>query len=272
IVAGVAWQLATRASVQSTPPPASVTAPALPPGAESRPAEASTALAPTAAAVEPPGQVSPVPAGGPSAPADAPAAGADAPGLSVAPATPGGATVSVQAAAAAAEPPSQTVATPGAVSPPPDPTTRVAAAASVAPEQPASVPGQATQTQEQPVLGGSGPGADPTVHPLLRQRLTATREMLASESAERYTIHLFYSHEAGPERIEAFLGRATQAVDLSQVFVLSARMPKGTRYRLFYGSYPSREEATTALRKLPLAYRRDFRLQVHSLGDMRRAT
>jgi hypothetical protein len=96
--------------------------------------------------------------------------------------------------------------------------------------------------------------------------------MIGAAGGERFTIHLFYTHEAGPERIEAFLGRAARAVDLAQVYVLSARMGSATRYRVFYGSYPSREEAAAALAQLPPEYRKDFRLQISTLGEMRRAT
>jgi septal ring-binding cell division protein DamX len=96
--------------------------------------------------------------------------------------------------------------------------------------------------------------------------------MVEAAPGERFTIHLFYTQESGPERIEAFLGRAARAVDLSQVYVLSARVGKGTRFRVFYGTYPSRDEAAAALAQLPPEYRKDFRLQVSTLREMRRST
>jgi MSHA biogenesis protein MshM len=107
---------------------------------------------------------------------------------------------------------------------------------------------------------------------LLRQRLAATREMMDAAPGERFTIHLFYTDDAGPERIEAFLDRASRAVDFSRIYVLSARSLKRSRFRVFYGSYPSRDEASAALAGLPAKYHRDFRLQISTLAEMRRST
>ncbi|HSD61773.1 MAG TPA: SPOR domain-containing protein [Burkholderiales bacterium] len=106
---------------------------------------------------------------------------------------------------------------------------------------------------------------------LLDERLEATRVLLGSMSSERFTVHLFYTQDHGPDRIEAFLQRAAKSVDISLVFVLASRGAGKTKYRVFYGSYPSRDEAAAAMASLPAEFHKDFRLQLTTLEQARRA-
>ncbi|HEX9181204.1 MAG TPA: AAA family ATPase [Burkholderiales bacterium] len=249
VAAGLAWVLATRAPAIPEPPAATVAAPA----------GAVQPVVPAAAAADAPAQTASV-AGSPPAPAPPPA---DYPATVVAPATP----IPPQAAAPAAPGPAPaTAAAPAAAVPEPAP----AESARLAENSQGSTTVQRAPepaAEERPEAK-----AEPASHALFQKRLAATRDLIGSTDGERFTIHFFYTHDVGPDRVEAFLGRAARSVDLSQVFVLSARMGKTTRYRVFYGSYPTRDEAAAAVERLPAEYRKDFRLQIFTLREMRRTT
>jgi MSHA biogenesis protein MshM len=106
-------------------------------------------------------------------------------------------------------------------------------------------------------------------NPMLRERLAATREKLASEPDGRYGIELFVAENSDPARTERFLGRARELVPLSEVYVIP--MATGSRYflRVVYGVFDSKDAAAAAAKRLPPKYQNAFRFELRSLGELR---
>jgi hypothetical protein len=106
-------------------------------------------------------------------------------------------------------------------------------------------------------------------YPLLRERLAATREKLASVADTSYSIELFVAENSDPARSERFLGRARDLVPLSEVYVIP--VATGSRYllRVAYGIFDSKEAAAEAARRLPPKYQKAFRVELRSLAELR---
>jgi type II secretory pathway predicted ATPase ExeA len=105
---------------------------------------------------------------------------------------------------------------------------------------------------------------------LLAERLAATRELLERADDERYAIELFITENTDPARMENFLARAREMVELDELYVIP--VAGGGQYRLWvvYGDYASREEAAAAGKKLPPRYQEAFRAAPRSFGELRR--
>ena len=112
-------------------------------------------------------------------------------------------------------------------------------------------------------------------HPLLRERLAATREKLVAEPDGSYSILLFQADNSDPERTERFLMRARDLVPLSEVFVvpIASGSQSGSRYKLrvTYGIFASRETAADAAKRLPPKYQNAFKFELRSLAELRAA-
>jgi type II secretory pathway predicted ATPase ExeA len=113
-------------------------------------------------------------------------------------------------------------------------------------------------------------------HPLLRERLAATREKLAAEPDVSYSIELFIADNSDPERSERFLLRARDLVPLTEVYVVpiaSATQNGGTRYKLrvTYGSFADRQAAADAAKRLPPKYQNAFRFELRNWAELRSA-
>ena len=114
---------------------------------------------------------------------------------------------------------------------------------------------------------------------LLRERLAATREKLATQPDASYSIELFLADNSDPERSERFLIRARDLVPLSEVYVtpIAAGVNTGTqgsaRYRLrvTYGIFAGKDVAAEAAKKLPPKYQNAFKLELRSMADLRAA-
>jgi MSHA biogenesis protein MshM len=108
-------------------------------------------------------------------------------------------------------------------------------------------------------------------NPLLRERISATREKLESEPDAGYSIELFSTENSDAARTERFLQRARDLVPLEEVYVLP--VATGSRYvlRVTYGMYPSREAAAEAAKRLPPKYQNAFRFELRSLAELRAA-
>jgi MSHA biogenesis protein MshM len=111
---------------------------------------------------------------------------------------------------------------------------------------------------------------------LLRERLVATREKLASEPDASYSIELFQADNSDPERTERFLMRARDLVPLSEVYVvpIAGATPGGAaRYKLrvTYGIFASRDAAAEAAKRLPPKYQNAFHFELRSLAELRAA-
>ncbi len=171
-----------------------------------------------------------------------------------------------------------------ATAPPPPAPQPAAPAAAARPAIPATpAPGAPPQTKEvappatQPAAASllaakqlrrlDGYGAGP--NPLLRERLAATREKLASVPDGNYSIELFRAENSDPARTERFLVRASDLVQLSEVYVIP--VVTGSRYilRVTYGIFDSKDAAAAAARRLPPKYQNAFRLESRSLAELR---
>ncbi len=109
-------------------------------------------------------------------------------------------------------------------------------------------------------------------HPLLRDRLAATREKLAAEPDAGYSVELFQTDNSDPERTERFLQRARDLVPLADVYVVPVARGAGRyRLRVTFGIFASRELAEEAARRLPPKYQNAFRFSLRSLAELRAA-
>jgi MSHA biogenesis protein MshM len=172
-----------------------------------------------------------------------------------------------QPPAAQASPPVQTAAT----APPSEP--------GKAPAAEAAVPVSAAKMEEKPPpapllaaeqlrrLDGYAAGRNP----MLRERIASAREKLASEPDTDYSVELFVSENSDAARTERFLARARELVPLSEIYVIPVATGSGYFLRVAYGTYPSREAAAEAAKRLPPKYQKAFRFELRSFADLRAA-
>jgi hypothetical protein len=134
-----------------------------------------------------------------------------------------------------------------------------------APEKPAAV---LLAPEKRRRIEGYGAGRNP----LLLERIAATREKLESTPDTAYSIELFITENSDAARTERFLLRARELVPLAEVYVIPVAAA-GSRYSLqvAYGTYPSRESAAEAAKRLPPKYQNAFRFQLRSFADLRGA-
>jgi hypothetical protein len=106
-------------------------------------------------------------------------------------------------------------------------------------------------------------------NPLLRERIAATRAKLESEPDTAYGIELFITENSDAARTERFLLRARELVPLAEIHVIP--VAAGTRYflRVAYGSFPSKDAAAEAARRLPPKYQNAFRFELRSFAEFR---
>ncbi len=104
---------------------------------------------------------------------------------------------------------------------------------------------------------------------LLKARIEATKERLAREPDESYSIELFATDNSDPGRVERFLLRAKELVAVDELLVL----PQGTdgryRIRVTFGGYPDRTAAAKAADALPQKYKQAFRTELRSFAELR---
>jgi type II secretory pathway predicted ATPase ExeA len=182
--------------------------------------------------------------------------------------------------AAPAPPENARTPAPAAPSPPQTPSPPPApegAPAGPAPEKPSAAPAGSTSPSASttPSPEASSPEKLPAAiapefaaHKLLGQRIAATRELLDSGAPNLFTIHLFYTTESAPERIEDFLQRAEDIIDISNIYV-TASGKRRTRFRVTYGTFEESTAAVDAMKRLPERFRKGFRLQVTTLNQLR---
>ncbi len=143
--------------------------------------------------------------------------------------------------------------------------------ASTAPEQGAAPTAVAPASDARPEAAQTVAIAPEfAAHQLLAQRVAATRKLLESNAPSLFTIHFFYTTESGPERIEDFLQRAKESVDLSEIYVTVGGKLR-TRFHVTYGMFQSSADAVAAMKRLPERFRKGFRLQVTTLNQLRQS-
>ena len=155
---------------------------------------------------------------------------------------------------------------------PPAPEAAASAPSAQAPAQvlaqvPDKPPAPSLSPEQLRRFDGYGPGRNP----LLRERLAAAREKIASEPDTSYSIELFVAENSDPARTERFLMRARELVPLAELHVIPLAM--GPRYylRVAYGAYPDREAAAEAAKRLPPKYQKAFQLELRGFAELRAA-
>ncbi|SOD40136.1 ExeA family protein [Nitrosovibrio sp. Nv4] len=104
---------------------------------------------------------------------------------------------------------------------------------------------------------------------LLAQRVGETRKAVAATDPNFYTIHLFATDNVQPDRMERFLVRARGVIDLSDLYVHPVTDGDQAKFRVTYGIYSSRDEATAAVAELPQKYQSSFHAELYTLSELR---
>ncbi len=112
-------------------------------------------------------------------------------------------------------------------------------------------------------------GYSPEGQPLLAARLEASRAALQRTPDDAYTIELYITDNADPARMERFLTRARDLVPLEELFVIPMASADAYRLWVVFGSFPDRESAVEAERRLPPRYQRAFRTSPRTFGELR---
>lgn len=104
-------------------------------------------------------------------------------------------------------------------------------------------------------------------YPILQQRIEAAQNAFAQASADDISIQLFLTDEVRPPRIERFLTRAAKLMNLEEIYVYPVKIGGQARFRVFYGIYPSQQEARAAVSQLPARYAESFHLRLLKIGE-----
>jgi type II secretory pathway predicted ATPase ExeA len=109
----------------------------------------------------------------------------------------------------------------------------------------------------------------PAGHRLLAERIAATRAVLDRAPDEGYSIELFTTDNSDPARMERFLLRARDFVQLGELFIIPMQDAGLFRLRVVYGEFPTRDQAAAAEKRLPPRYQEAFRTELRSFSDLR---
>jgi type II secretory pathway predicted ATPase ExeA len=111
-------------------------------------------------------------------------------------------------------------------------------------------------------------GVDLAEYKLLKQRVEATLGAFSKADRNLYTILLYTTSNAQPDRIERFLVRARALVDLSNIYVYPFSRDK-TGFIVTYGLYPDEYEASMAVAGLPEKYQTAFDPELRTLSELK---
>jgi len=111
-------------------------------------------------------------------------------------------------------------------------------------------------------------GVDLAEYKLLKQRVEATLGAFSKADRNLYTILLYTTSNAQPDRVERFLVRARALVDLSNIYVYPFSRDK-TGFIVTYGLYPDEYEASMAVAGLPEKYQTAFDPELRTLGELK---
>lgn len=106
-------------------------------------------------------------------------------------------------------------------------------------------------------------------HKLVGQRVEATKQMMATMDKNYYSIQLFVTDNIQPDRMERFLIRAQNLVKLSDLYMHLVNKEGQAHFRVFYGIYPTRDQADVAMDELPQKYKTAFSPELYTLADLR---
>lgn len=111
-------------------------------------------------------------------------------------------------------------------------------------------------------------GVDLAKYKLLKQRVEATLGTFSKADRNLYTILLYITSNAKPDRVERFLVRARALVDLSNIYVYPFSRDR-TGFVVTYGLYPDEYEASMAVAGLPEKYQTAFDPELRTLGELK---
>ncbi|SDZ78780.1 AAA family ATPase [Nitrosospira multiformis] len=111
-------------------------------------------------------------------------------------------------------------------------------------------------------------GVDLAGYRLLKQRVEATLGAFSKADRNLYTIVLYTTSNAQPDRIERFLARARALVELSNVYVYPLSRNR-SGFIVTYGLYPDEYEASMAVAGLPEKYQTAFDPELRTLGELK---
>jgi type II secretory pathway predicted ATPase ExeA len=103
---------------------------------------------------------------------------------------------------------------------------------------------------------------------LLEQRIEATAKARGATNRDAYTIQLFATDNVQPDRMERFLSRARSLVDLSDLYVHPVTHGGSAKFRVTYGIYPGRSQATAAVAALPEKYQASFQPEIYAISEI----
>lgn len=106
-------------------------------------------------------------------------------------------------------------------------------------------------------------------NPLLKERLATTRERLEREPDGSYSIELFATENSDANRVERFLTRAKELVQIEEVLVIPQVSGSHYRIRVAFGTFPDRDTAQSAADRLPPKYKQSFHLELRNFKELR---
>lgn len=106
-------------------------------------------------------------------------------------------------------------------------------------------------------------------HSLLEQRVDATKKIMATVDNNYYSIQLFKTENIQPDRMERFLARAQNLINLSDLYVHPLNNEGQAKFRITYGIYPSHDQASAAMDELPQKYKTSFHPELYTFGELR---
>jgi len=150
-----------------------------------------------------------------------------------------------------------------------EPVSAPAAAPVVAPEPAPAQSAPSAPPHLSPEQAGRLERYSPAGHRLLAERIAATRAVLDRAPDEGYSIELFTTDNSDPARMERFLLRARDFVQLGELFIIPMEDAGLFRLRVVYGEFPTRDQAAEAEKRLPPRYQEAFRTELRSFGELR---
>ena len=92
--------------------------------------------------------------------------------------------------------------------------------------------------------------------------------MMAAADKNHYSIQLFETKNVQPDRMERFLIRAQGLVNLSDLYIHLITNDGQAKFRVTYGVYPNRDQASVAETELPQKYRTDFQTELYTMNEL----
>ena len=151
-----------------------------------------------------------------------------------------------------------------------------AAPVAVAAGSPRSIPMQPAVTAARstaalsPASGVKAPQATaaPSGDPIEDRTAAASRELLAQDSAARYSVQLMATDPREREYLQAYLADAGRLVDPRKLYLVASGSLESPRVGVLFGAFQVRNEAADALGTLPAALRQ-FKPYVRSVDGLR---